>query len=111
MLSTLMEHYANQGWHEAKIPLAEFALHYWPKSVSAMLHMRSAYAKQLQRDCASKYSTLQQAPVDLRPRCALLLKRTNLWWNKAEALGWRAPTAKEEAAYRNMLLEAAVVHR
>jgi hypothetical protein len=107
MLSTLMEYYAQQGWYEAKVPLAELALKYWPRSVSTMLHMGAAYGRQLQRDCASKYSTLQETPEHIRPRCAGLVRHTNVWWDKAVALGWREPTAEQEAAYRNRVLGAA----
>lgn len=89
MAGTLMEFYGQQGWEERRIALANLALKYYPKDVSSMLHISSAYYRLRQQQFVNKYPTPNDIPVQERSYFAELDKNIGLWRSKAEALGWR----------------------
>lgn len=89
MAGTLMEFYGKQGWEERRIALARLALKYYPKDVSAMLHIHSAYYRLWKKNFVDKYPTPNDIPLQERPYFVELDKNVVLWGSKAEALGWR----------------------
>ena len=99
MLSTLMEYYRQKGRHEDTIKLATLALEHYPKDISSILAIGAAYGQQRDRDCASMLTNPRDVPQAERRHCLQLNQAVGLWWSKAEALGWREPTAAANAEY------------
>ncbi len=103
MLETLMVFYRQHGWHEETVALAKLALEHNPKDVSSMLAIGAAYGRQMERDCVSKYGSPRNVPSDQRPYCSQLNAAVGLWQSRAEALGWREPTAAANAEYQERI--------
>lgn len=102
VLSTLMEFYQGQGWYDGIIPLATLALAHHPRSVSSMVFLAAAYAAIWDRDCIDRYphaAALSDLPHAQRAHCAELNQNAWFWRSKAEALGWRQPTAVANEEY------------
>lgn len=97
---TLLEYYGQQGQEIRRIGLAKMVLKYYPKDISAMLHLSSAYYRLRQRNFVDKYPTPNDIPVQEQPYFAELDKNIGLWRGKAEALGWRE--AEQTLAYREI---------
>lgn len=91
MAGTLMEFYGQLGREEQRIALAQLALRYYPRDVSAMLHISSAYYRLRQRQFVSRYPTPNEIPLQERPHFIELDKNIGIWRGKAEMLGWRDP--------------------
>lgn len=81
------------------IAVADVILRHYPKDVSAMLLKSAAYAQIAKRDFLSKYARPEDLPINKRAHFRHLGKQNQLWFAKAEALGWRQPTAGEVSAY------------
>lgn len=54
----------------------------------------------------SRYASPTQIPATERPRYRELSYTNNLWYNKAEALGWRQPDQVQEAKYMDTVNRA-----
>lgn len=89
MAGTLLEYYGQQGWEKRRIALAELILKHYPKDVSAMLHISSAYYRLRQQHFVNKYPTPADIPLQERARLVELEKNIGMWRDKAMALGWR----------------------
>lgn len=111
MMDTLLEYYGNTGKEEQRIELAKLILKYYPKSVTAMLHTGSAYNHLLKRNFLNKYRSPNDIPANERPYFMELSQKNNLWFDKAEALGWRMPDAQSEANYRKNIERAKLTKR
>ncbi len=99
MLGTLMEFYGQQNRQQERIELAQVALEYSPKDVSAMLHIHSAYGRLVQQNFESKYALTTEIPLEQRAYFRQLNDTGQLWRRKAEELGWREPTEATNAQY------------
>lgn len=103
MVETLLEFYRNQGQYEQRMKLAELVLAHDPKSVSAMVAMGHAYYGVSKRDFIDRYPSPAQIPEAERARYQELKRNNNLWYEKAEALGWREPDPVSEARYHKII--------
>lgn len=99
MAGTLLEFYGQQGLQDQRIALADLMLGYNPKNVSAILHKGAAYHRLAQRDFMSKYPTSDNIPSEKRAYFNDLIRNHNLWFSRAEELGWREPKAAARANY------------
>lgn len=100
MLGTLMEFYGQQGRQDEQIALARLALENYPKDVTAMLQIHAAFGRMIQREFQSKYRSPRDIPATERARFRELDGNSQLWRQKAEALGWREPDEATEDRYR-----------
>jgi regulator of sirC expression with transglutaminase-like and TPR domain len=101
MMGTLLEFYGQQGLQERRIALANLALEYHPKDVMAMLQKGNAYYRLIKRDFIDKYSNPEDIPAEERAYFAELSRNNILWFDRAEALGWREPSQAANADYLN----------
>lgn len=99
MIETLIEHYMLKGQYEKAIEASDLVLEYSPKAVDAMVHKGAAYARLIKVHFISKYPTPNLIPPEKRPHFEYLERNNQLWYAKAEALGWRQPSATQDTQY------------
>jgi regulator of sirC expression with transglutaminase-like and TPR domain len=99
MAETLQQYYGQLGLQERRIAIGEILLKADSKDVTTMLNMGSAYYKLLQKHFLSKYPTPNAIPLEERPYYEELGRNNQLWFNKAEALGWRQQSKAEDDKY------------
>jgi regulator of sirC expression with transglutaminase-like and TPR domain len=103
MIGTLMEHYSSTGKLERTIAIADLVLEHYPRDVDAMLHKGNAYYLLLKRDFLKRYPTPRDIPIEGRSRFRALERDNRLWYEKAEALGWREPDTGADRRYLEMV--------
>lgn len=106
MAVILMEFYGQEHKVEERIAVANLLMEFYPNNVTAMLHMGHAYAQLIERDFKSKYDSPAAIPLAERARFVELRQASEIWYNKAEALGWRQPSQAQEINYRNIIERA-----
>lgn len=106
MTNTLMEFYGHQGQQARRIAVADLTLRAYPKNVQAMLQKGSAYYRLLKQRYLDQYPTSAQIPAEQRQDFETLARNHLLWFNRAEALGWREPTQGQDASYRQSIQRA-----
>lgn len=105
MVGTLMELYAMNGFHQARIRLARLSLQYAPKYVHGMLHLAHAYGM-LAENAQLDYGNPNPISQEQRFRFMQLAATSNEWGARAEAMGWVRPSAATAAAYMKRIEEA-----
>jgi regulator of sirC expression with transglutaminase-like and TPR domain len=103
MLSLLIRRYSDEGKPEKVMAVADLALEFQPASVTAMLAKGQGYFLLLQRDFAQKYPAPKDIPAAEVSRFRELQRNNRLWFEKAEALGWREPDPEADARYLQMV--------
>jgi len=99
MVQVLAEYYSQQHRYEQMMQASDLILKYSPKSVAAMLHNGHACAEIFKEQFLRKYPGPNLIPPEKRPYFVKLERDNQLWYAKAEALGWREPTREQEAQY------------
>ena len=94
-----MESYGTRGLQTQRIAVADLLLQLNPKDVSAMLHKGSAYSRLVKERYTSKFQSLDQLTAAQRAEFEMLGRSNRLWFDKAEALGWREPAKEQDADY------------
>jgi len=99
MAEVLLQHYRQHDQQEQILAMSDLLLRYAPKDVVPMIYKGSAYGAIARRDFNGKYPMQSDIPKHMRPRYADLSRNNQLWFQKAEALGWQEPSAVTEAHY------------
>jgi hypothetical protein len=111
LLASLMEFHDANDQQERRIAIADLALAADPDNVVALLHKASAEYRLLQARYLRQYASPAEIPV-ARKADYLQLSRDNLaLFAQAEALGWTAPTAAGDAAYRESIARERAARR
>lgn len=100
MMTTLMEAFYQRNDQENVIAVADLALKYYPKNISAMLHKGTAYATIIQQEYEQNYPLPSMIPATLMPRFLELNKNRDYWYDQAEALGFVRPDQANEDQYK-----------
>lgn len=106
MTGTLMEFYGQQRQQARRIAVADLALHADPRYVEGMLQKGSAYFRLSEEQNLGKYPTLAQMPPEQRQKVERLDRNGVLWFNKAQALGWRHRGQEQDAHYLQSIQRA-----
>jgi regulator of sirC expression with transglutaminase-like and TPR domain len=110
MAHTLLELWGQDGQQARRIALADLILTINPKDVMAMLHEGGAYYQLLQKHFLSKYASVSDIPETERLYFEELGRNNQLWFNRAEALGWRQSSQAAEAQYQQTIQRAKATH-
>jgi len=99
MSEVVRDHYLHtaQERPDLAIALADMALKYNPRDVNALLQKGRAYFLMVRKEFISKYQRPLDIPQELRARYTELTDKNRYWFERAEALGWREPSAEAEA--------------
>lgn len=106
LVETLLEHYASKGLHRERIAVADALIALNPKDVTAWLHAGSAHARILKSEYVTKYPSSQAMPEAVRLQFESHAMRNRDAYARAEALGWREPSAEQDAAYMRRVEQA-----
>jgi regulator of sirC expression with transglutaminase-like and TPR domain len=99
IIDTLQEFNKTQGLYERRITIADAVLKVYPKDVTSMLVKGFSYYKLLEKNFINKYPTPAEIPLEERAYYQELGLNNRLWFNNAEALGWREQTEADDAKY------------
>lgn len=107
MLHTLMQHYAEQRQYGLVVAVANLILKRFPNSVTAMLFRGNAYGRLF--DASMREFEDMRGMVPFPPQERMLLQHyaqaNQADFERAEALGWRAPTPEEDQRYLQKVQE------
>lgn len=107
MLTTLLQHYAQQRHYGQVIAVASLILKYHPKSVAALLYRGGAYGRLF--DAGMQEFEEMRGMVPFPPEERALLqhyaKSNQADFERAEALGWRVPTPEDDQRYLRKVQE------
>lgn len=103
---TLKERYCSAKEAQNLMVISDFLLSKNPNSIDGMLGKGYAYYLQLNRDFLSKYSKPRDIPIDKREEFIKLEDNNRIWYEKAEALGWREPSKEFERNYLKQVNQA-----
>ncbi len=106
MVGTLVDHYKDAQKPAAIIALSELVLEHFPKDHNAMLNKGYAYYVLLNHEFLQKYPNPRDIPVKLHARYSELDRNNRMWYEKAEALGWREPDPEADARYMKFVKNA-----
>lgn len=106
MVDTLIEHYMHKHRYEKAIEASDLILEYSPKAVEAMIHKGASYARLINERFVSKYPRPDLIPQAEWSYYSYLDRNNRLWYDKAEALGWRMPTEAFKAQYKQVVERA-----
>lgn len=82
-----------------RIAVADLALQADPKDVHAMLQKGNAYFRMMQQRYMTRYPSPAAIPLAQRQDFEALHHNNDLWFDCAEALGWKMPTQAQDANY------------
>ncbi len=99
MATVLAENFSEKQAPEKMLAIADAVLPFYPKNVALILGKGSAYARLIDKHFAAKYPTPRDIPVNERPFFQHLSEQNELWFSKAEALGWRQPDKAQMIRY------------
>jgi hypothetical protein len=88
-----------RGQFESAIRVTERMLAVDPRDVEAMVRLASLHARILDRDFHARWPNPADVPPDRHAEYRERSRSNTAWFAKAEALGWRQPSAEDEAAY------------
>jgi hypothetical protein len=99
MASTLMEHLAAHKRGDDLMAVADLALSANPRDTVAIIWKANAYYLQLQQRYRNRYPNPQDIPRDERGDFQRLSRENLAWFAKAEQLGWKPKTPRQEERY------------
>lgn len=86
--------------HRLAVELADVVLRHVPRWVDAMLIQGSAVSVRMKEDFEKKYPNPAAMPRGVRAAYEQAHRQNLLWFQRAEALGWREPDPEAEERYR-----------
>lgn len=99
MATVLIDNYTHKEEYEKAMMISDVVLKYNKNDVDSMLRKGSLFYKLLAKNYVKKYPTANLIPVSERPYFEFLSMNNHYWFEKAEALGWREPTQRDEENY------------
>jgi regulator of sirC expression with transglutaminase-like and TPR domain len=99
VVETLLEAYAQRGQDERRIVAANMLLELNPNDVTALLHKGSAHARIIKSQYVGKFPSPNEMPDPIRLKFEFHAKQNRDSFARAESLGWREPTAQQDADY------------
>ena len=99
MALVLAENFAAKQEPEKVIAIADAVLPHYPKNIALILQKGSAHARLIKKHFVSRYPTPNDIPAAEKPYFRYLSEQNQLWFAKAESLGWREPTQAQEFRY------------
>ena len=106
MATVLAENFAAKQEPEKVIAIADVVLAYYPKNVALILWKGNGYYRLIKKHFISKYPIPKDIPANKRPYFRYLSDQNELWFAKAEALGWREPDKAQETHYMQTISRA-----
>jgi hypothetical protein len=100
MAGLLGEHYFRQQQYQRVIALSDLILEHYPKDVLAIVRKGAAYGRLAAEYSAERMTSNARVPTWYYEH---LIKNNYLWFQKAEALGWREETKEERQAYLKLI--------
>ncbi len=107
MINTLLQYYFEQKMYGQVIALAKLMLKTYPKSVSAIIYISSAYNELLKEHNLWQYRIPSEVPEEKRRLFKYITYYLNGYHDVALQLGWQPPTAEQEEAYLEKVKEDA----
>lgn len=107
LLTTLMEHFANEGDQGSRIQVAKFVLRHFPNHALSMLHLHGAYGRIIEHHFDRKYPSVQAIPPSQRQYYERFAREATHWRTKAESLGWRETDETSNKRYLERVRNAA----
>lgn len=105
MVATLAEHYFNSREYEKAIAIADIVLESNQKDVLMMVLKGSAFGR-MNAERFGRYVSPAQMPAHELSYLQYLQRNNQLWFSKAESLGWRMTTQEAESKYQRSVDEA-----
>jgi regulator of sirC expression with transglutaminase-like and TPR domain len=99
MAGLLSEYYFKQQQYPQLFALADVLLEHYSKDVLMMVRKGAAYGRTANRYLTDRLSSSGQRPSMPRWYYDHLVESNQLWFAKAEALGWREETRQEKQRY------------
>ncbi len=99
MAGFLAEHYFKQEQYQRAIAVADLLLEYYPKDVAMITLKGAAYGRLARKYFIEKYPSPSQISRAQTWYYEHLSRNNQLWFAKAEALGWREETKEVKEAY------------
>lgn len=106
MATVLVENFAERREPEKVITIADAVLPFYPKNIALILGKGSAYSHLISRDFEAKYPRPMDIPASEVPRFRYYSEQNQLWFAKAESLGWRQPSMAQEVRYQKTVSRA-----
>ena len=104
IIHLMLEHY--QPHPKKRMSVAKLLLEFYPKDILAMLSIGASHAQMIDLEFRRRYKSPADIPPSAAPRYLELSRENELWYKKAEALGWREPSDKEKARYEESVKQA-----
>lgn len=99
MAGFLAEHYFRQEQYQRAIAAADLLLEHYPKDVTRITMKGAAYGRLARKYFIEKFPTPNQIPPAQRWYYDHLSRSNQLWFARAEALGWQEETREAKEAY------------
>ena len=106
MAEILLQWYRQKNQPEKIIALSDLLLKYFPNEVAIMIFKGSAYTAMLERDFEKVYRTPSDIPLQEHVRYNELAENNQLWFHKAEELGWRETSSDVNKKYMRIVERA-----
>lgn len=106
MATVLAESYKDKQEFEKAMMISDVVLKYNKSDVGSMLMKGSLFYQLLAKNYLKKYPSPNLIPAAERPYFEFLGTNNHYWFEKAESLGWREPSKKDEENYLKTIEQA-----
>lgn len=109
--SLYLNYVYNKKDYKTAHALIDLMLPYHPREPMLIAGKGGVYALELSERFAPKYKRAEDIPKHLKPEFDRILRENRAWFEKAEALGWREPSAELNKKLDEEILKAAESRR